>query len=682
MDNLTDLDDDADSPIVVPPRDMALRRTARTKIRKPGLPGDGGGHRFASSRKTKRPSQPPTTEQRTSSDLSASDHGEADQTSGHWTGASEEEAGRPESSYSEEQSIFDAYAGQDDDEQPLATTLVPLEPPSISFDLPAIADAEALAPKPEEPPISLPVIHQPQPQHLAVPLLKPEQGSPSRTPSPSPLSEIPRLAPAFPPSAPPGFAQSSPSLLLSPKKEKEKDKKGLFKWGDKSGKKANREKDRPPEKESGFLFSIFGKKRQDSEYQSSMTGGASGREAAQALLGASKSSKSHTPQSSPGLAPGIGGTPYARYPIHVERAIYRLSHIKLANPRRPLYEQVLISNLMFWYLGIINKAQNSSSSPPAQTNGPAAANTSHTEKHDAEKDEQEQLQREKVEKERIEKERLEKERLEREMEMKKKESGRRGSLTKSPVGALPAGARRAEIPIKGPQYEAQHRVMEQEYGYGMQQPRSSSSPVPPPMNGGSPGRRPPPPVSGPPVQGQPVHMGPTVQGRQPGRPGQPGSQMSAPLIEQYYYPHENYHPQPRPGLPPGAMPPMDKQIWMAQTNPSSSPPHRIPSPNPQLRPEPSPTLNHFPQQQLHKQMSQEILNSRNGAYSKGPMRSLSATASTLPPLSPQLNGDLNRSTTHNPGTPVFPRRPRTADSSPQAGEEEDVPLAVWQQRRR
>ncbi|KEI37744.1 uncharacterized protein L969DRAFT_78073 [Mixia osmundae IAM 14324] len=48
-------------------------------------------------------------------------------------------------------------------------------------------------------------------------------------------------------------------------------------------------------------------------------------------------------------------TNFYRLPIHVERAIYRLSHIKLANPRRPLYEQVLISNLMFWYLGVINR---------------------------------------------------------------------------------------------------------------------------------------------------------------------------------------------------------------------------------------------------------------------------------------------------------------------------------------
>ncbi|CAO3632309.1 unnamed protein product [Mucor hiemalis] len=49
-----------------------------------------------------------------------------------------------------------------------------------------------------------------------------------------------------------------------------------------------------------------------------------------------------------------------RLPLHVERAIYKLSHIKLANPRRPLHEQVLISNQMFWYLSVI------ASNPPSQ----------------------------------------------------------------------------------------------------------------------------------------------------------------------------------------------------------------------------------------------------------------------------------------------------------------------------
>ncbi|KAF7723170.1 hypothetical protein EC973_002305 [Apophysomyces ossiformis] len=41
-----------------------------------------------------------------------------------------------------------------------------------------------------------------------------------------------------------------------------------------------------------------------------------------------------------------------RLPIHIERAIYRLSHMKLSSPRRPLHHQVLISNFMFWYLSI------------------------------------------------------------------------------------------------------------------------------------------------------------------------------------------------------------------------------------------------------------------------------------------------------------------------------------------
>ncbi|KAI8357281.1 hypothetical protein BD560DRAFT_374868 [Blakeslea trispora] len=54
-----------------------------------------------------------------------------------------------------------------------------------------------------------------------------------------------------------------------------------------------------------------------------------------------------------------------RLPLHVERAIYRLSHIKLANPRRPLHEQVLISNHMFWYLSVIaNNKQNAPNVTP------------------------------------------------------------------------------------------------------------------------------------------------------------------------------------------------------------------------------------------------------------------------------------------------------------------------------
>ncbi|ODQ82545.1 hypothetical protein BABINDRAFT_164320 [Babjeviella inositovora NRRL Y-12698] len=43
-----------------------------------------------------------------------------------------------------------------------------------------------------------------------------------------------------------------------------------------------------------------------------------------------------------------------RFPVHVERAIYRLSHLKLANPKRSLREQVLLSNFMYAYLNLVN----------------------------------------------------------------------------------------------------------------------------------------------------------------------------------------------------------------------------------------------------------------------------------------------------------------------------------------
>lgn len=39
---------------------------------------------------------------------------------------------------------------------------------------------------------------------------------------------------------------------------------------------------------------------------------------------------------------------------YLERIIYRMSHAKLTNSRRPLREQVVISNLMFWYLSLIS----------------------------------------------------------------------------------------------------------------------------------------------------------------------------------------------------------------------------------------------------------------------------------------------------------------------------------------
>ncbi|KAJ2871774.1 hypothetical protein GGH93_004562 [Coemansia aciculifera] len=63
---------------------------------------------------------------------------------------------------------------------------------------------------------------------------------------------------------------------------------------------------------------------------------------------------------------GVGNT---RLPIHIERAIYRLASIKLANPRRPLLQQVLLSNMMFWYLELINPRSQQAQQAAAAAGG-------------------------------------------------------------------------------------------------------------------------------------------------------------------------------------------------------------------------------------------------------------------------------------------------------------------------
>lgn len=46
---------------------------------------------------------------------------------------------------------------------------------------------------------------------------------------------------------------------------------------------------------------------------------------------------------------------WTRFSLVEERAIYRMAHIKLANPRRPLYCQVLLSNFMYSYLAKVQQ---------------------------------------------------------------------------------------------------------------------------------------------------------------------------------------------------------------------------------------------------------------------------------------------------------------------------------------
>lgn len=96
------------------------------------------------------------------------------------------------------------------------------------------------------------------------------------------------------------------------------------------------------EKESGGLLSFFGSSRKKS-------GGDN--------LHKQKDSSSRNPSPDPSREKPHQNFYYTRFPIHIERAIYRLSHLKLANPRRPLHQQVLLSNFMYSYLAKVQQTQ-------------------------------------------------------------------------------------------------------------------------------------------------------------------------------------------------------------------------------------------------------------------------------------------------------------------------------------
>ncbi len=652
MDDMPDLGDDADSPIIVPRPGQILRRAARTKIRKPGT-GEGP-HRFTTTRSRRGSATRSATtggESRTSSDFSSSDHGDEPMRRKRADSDIPELSIslRPES-YSEEVSIYDAYTREDSEEseQHAASTT---EYPSVSPPPPLVPDAQE-----ESSPVAL-VLHHPQPQRVLSPPSSEESlTSPTlKVVSPPPVVEASQ---ARPPLVQTPSLYQPPSLSPSPSPSdhrKEKDKKGLFgKWGgDKGSKKVNKdhkdqhhnqrekekekerekEKEKEKEKESGFFGSLFGGKKKQDEPSAPPTGGIgnSGRETAAALLGTSKSAKAYAPSPSPQPIQG-----YARYPIHVERAIYRLSHIKLANPRRPLYEQVLISNLMFWYLGVINKTQ-------AQPQ-PVAAATSGNGNADKETEQAEQKERE-------EREKAEMERVEKEKEREKAEQKRRGSMTKNPTPGTP-GARKAEMPVRGPQYDMQHRAMEQEYNYqaGNSMGRTSSAP-PTAMN----------------YQQQPST-------RTSG--GAPAPYPSVQLVQpQPQIANNRYYTPPAPQLPPGAMPPLAvEQTWM---NTSQTPPmsrnHTSPSPprstSPQSHNASDPRRARSPPAGQRYTPAQE--KQPWSGPGRSPGRSLSATAMAPIPQNVQLNGKLRKGSSAHA---VMPHQ--------RASEEEDVPLAVYQPRRK
>ncbi|KAI8598427.1 hypothetical protein EDD21DRAFT_188217 [Dissophora ornata] len=186
---------------------------------------------------------------------------------------------------------------------------------------------------------------------------------------PDPRSQVPPKHPSLSiQSAPPQKQmivmqnQSSPANIPRPQPQSKKSSSWSWLWGkEKGGDKAMDMAQREPQKPFSALSSqphlsntpneVVGKKQSTLSLLFSRNGKSSKAQ--------STSAESGAPSSFPGQMPIQGDrlNDPSRMPINIERAVYRLSHVKLANPRRPLHEQVLISNMMFWYLGVIQQQQ-------------------------------------------------------------------------------------------------------------------------------------------------------------------------------------------------------------------------------------------------------------------------------------------------------------------------------------
>ncbi|KAI0032293.1 hypothetical protein K488DRAFT_78544 [Vararia minispora EC-137] len=744
MDNVPDMGDEADAPIIVPRPGQILRRAARTKIRKPGQTGEGA-HRFNATRRGSAGARAAAaalalaeaqsqSQSRTSSEQSSvsDDHSHShdlEHEHEHGHGHEHEPRLRPRAradslemqpterpeSYSAETFIYDAYANDDDDERGAIVVSPILEPLE---DTEPRRDAE-LTPIPLAP-MALPTFEPlPAPQQVQQPSVPPQVLQPVQPPLPAQqpldiIQPVPQRAPAvgaiiepYRGASPDSLASVStttsntlvhdyPSTAASstvghgsqesaftPRKEKDKerdkdkdkDKKGggLFKWGsDRKGKK-EKEKEKEKEKNEGFFGSLFGGSRKKADDAPPGLGHGAGREAAAALLGASKA-RSAGPSPSP--QPLVNN--YARYPIHVERAIYRLSHIKLANPRRPLYEQVLISNLMFWYLGVINKAQTQAQQQQQQQQAQQQqAQEQQAQPQQAQQQSQQpqspppsQQQPQQPAPTSNGVPQLPPSFAEREREDELAEQQRRrGGLSK------PSG-RRAEMPVRGPQYDMQHRAMEQEHFGRVQGAGTGAGYAGAGLGAGYAGTGP---YAAPQTQGAYA----SSVGQAAGPPPGAHHTLGGPAAHHAYDGVNGRPPLTREStVQPQVQQQQQQQSWQAQQRaaaPSSPAPRRgaSPAPSPQRTPSPPPRSQHA---HAHAHQQSPPRRSRSPpphnryvapekavvtSSARAPTRSVSANANGS-----AKNANLGRKTVSAHAQPAARRPP---------SEDEDVPLAMWQQ---
>ncbi|APA15546.1 hypothetical protein SS1G_13502 [Sclerotinia sclerotiorum 1980 UF-70] len=82
---------------------------------------------------------------------------------------------------------------------------------------------------------------------------------------------------------------------------------------------------------------------------------------------------------------------WTRFSIMEERAIYRMAHIKLANPKRALYSQVLLSNFMYSYLAKVQQMHPHMQIPQSAQQKKAEAERKQKEQEQQYREQQEQL---------------------------------------------------------------------------------------------------------------------------------------------------------------------------------------------------------------------------------------------------------------------------------------------------
>ena len=161
--------------------------------------------------------------------------------------------------------------------------------------------------------------------------------------------------------APTGTKKSAWGKLFS---SDEKAKKPKDKGSAKLKRTASAEEKAQSERESSNLFSnIFGKKKEKDAQDA-------GRKASPP---AHRRGSSHPPE------PHF----YNRFPIQLERAIYRMAHLKLSNSRRPLIHQVLLSNFMYGYLALVGANTSGQAHGPSQrSRNPGAKQRQQADSHD------------------------------------------------------------------------------------------------------------------------------------------------------------------------------------------------------------------------------------------------------------------------------------------------------------